>query len=537
MTRLFVGNLPPKATEEQLANEFSAYGVVSSVDIKVKETANNLSSKFAFISIEIEDSLVQQCIREFKEMPFHGHYLTVSVAKESFLDKLKREREEAAKEEFAKKLPKKVEKQEESEEFIVRKNAFADEMKQQQNLPDDEDNFLVKKRGQGAKIVNGMLKIYGDPGFVRSEGENSTKKSAEKDPKALMSEKKRLESLERKKNAYREQKFAIKSALSNGQSAEKAKKIIFGDTETREKPMKLLDDDDDDDEVDFSVRQQFQGESGQKLLKLQSKFQDDKRFALSEDFREDDDEVAGKVVDEFEDEKKKQLEILEGVVGRPLAEKPKKTFQTMLRYDPTKKDHEKYVKKEEDLEHNKGKNVKKTEAPVQVSSEKFYKVNTTSIEQSLKNGGEGFSLLKMLGRDAEPVEEADEEDLYETTASSSNLPPGKRFKYDSSDDEKSAKKKKTPAKIPKDTSGSKTGGKKNKRGLFRESFFIQSGDARLEEGGSFFQSLATSAGESFPEKRQQLKQIVSRKIRKNKLKGIANFVRKKDFKGKAKKIK
>lgn len=526
-----MGNLPPKTTEGDLSKEFSAYGVVSSVDIKIKQNANNSSNKFAFVTMAIEDSLVQQCIQEFREMPFHGHYLTVSVAKESFLEKLKREREEAANAEIESKRPKKTEEQEESEEFVVRTNAFKAEM-QDKTPVDDEETFLVKKRGQGARMVNGKLKILGDPEYVPND-DKSKEKPTERDSRSLQSEQKRLESLNRKKTAYNQQKFAIKAALSNTQNAEKGKKIVFGDTEETIKPMKLLDDDDDDEEVDFSIRQQFQGQSGQKLLNLQSKFQGDRRFALSEDFKEDGEteEVTEVASGEFDDEKKKQLEILEGVVGHSLASaKPKQTFQAMLRYDPTKKGHEKYLRKENEEEVERKKEaVRKEEPPVKVSSEKFYRINTSGIEESLKNGNEGFSLLKMLGRDSDPVESSQE--IYETTSLPSKASSGKRFKYDSSDEEDGKKK---TAKVPATPSSSKTSGKKNKRGLFRESFFINTGDSRLQEGAAFFQSLEP-IGEQFQEKRQQLKQIVWRKIKKNQLKEKQKFPRKK-FIGKIKKI-
>ncbi|XP_055700318.1 probable RNA-binding protein CG14230 [Phlebotomus papatasi] len=533
MTRLFVGNLPPKTTEGDLSKEFSAYGVVSSVDIKIKQNANNSSNKFAFVTMVIEESLVQQCIQEFREMPFHGHYLTVSVAKESFLEKLKREREEAANAEVESKRPKKAEDQEESEEFVVRKNAFKSEM-QDKPAVDDEETFLVKKRGQGARMINGKLKILGDPEYVPND-DSLKEKPTERDSRSLQSEQKRLESLNRKKTAYNQQKFAIKAALSNTQNAEKGKKIVFGDTEETIKPMKLLDDDDDDEEVDFSIKQQFQGQSGQKLLNLQAKFQGDRRFALSEDFKEDGEaeDVTEKIPGEFDDEKKKQLEILEGVVGHSLAStKPKQTFQTMLRYDPTKKGHEKYLRKENDEEGERKKEVmRKEEPPVKVSSEKFYRINTSGIGESLKSGNEGFSLLKMLGRDSDPAE-SNHQETYVTTSLPSKASSGKRFKYDSSDEEDGKKK---AAKVPATASSSKTSGKKNKRGLFRESFFINTGDSRLQEGAAFFQALEP-IGEQFQEKRQQLKQIVWRKIKKNQLKDKQKFPRKKFINGKIKKI-
>ncbi|GAB0091634.1 hypothetical protein DMENIID0001_064900 [Sergentomyia squamirostris] len=530
-TRLFVGNLPPKATEDALKKEFSAYGVVSDVDIKEKQNANNSSNKFAFVTLEIDTDLIHQCIQEFREMPFHGHYLTVSVAKESFLEKLKREREEAAYAEESKKRPKIEEKQEESEEFVVRKNIHAHEMKQN-IVEDDEETFLVKKRGQGAQIVNGKLKIFGDPGYSLSvSGQSAQEESEQKDPKALESEKKRLESLNQKKDAYKQKKFMIKAALSNS-SAECGKRTIFED---KPKSTNLFENDDyDDDNVDFSVRQQFQGDSGQKLLNLQTKFKGDKRFALSEDFKEDNvGEDVNQSMDEFEDERKKQLEILESVVGRSLtSSKPKQIFQTIQRYDPTKKGHEKFLKKDEEIV-SKKESVTMQEPPVQVSSEKFYSINMEKIAGGMGSTGEGFSLLKMMGRDEDEILPPEEDNTYAVKTPDRKISSGKTFKYDSSDDESNTGKKKASSKAPTVMTNGKISGKKNKRGLFTESFFIQAGDLRLQDGAAFFHGLEM-AGEEFQEKRQQLKQIVRTKIRKNQLK-TKRFVQKKRFNGKSKK--
>eukprot|EP00003_Mantamonas_plastica_P016815 TRINITY_DN2807_c0_g1_i1.p1 TRINITY_DN2807_c0_g1~~TRINITY_DN2807_c0_g1_i1.p1 ORF type:complete len:509 (-),score=203.41 TRINITY_DN2807_c0_g1_i1:26-1552(-) len=46
----------------------------------------------------------------------------------------------------------------------------------------------------------------------------------------------------------------------------------------------LFNDDDDDDQDDFRIREQFQGEKGEKLLRLQRRFGGDSRFQLDERF-------------------------------------------------------------------------------------------------------------------------------------------------------------------------------------------------------------------------------------------------------------
>lgn len=78
--------------------KFSFAGKVDRVEIKHKKSpdSDQVQSTFAFITIAIDDRGLGQCLQEFKEQQFRGRYLQVTVARENFLEKLKREREEAA---------------------------------------------------------------------------------------------------------------------------------------------------------------------------------------------------------------------------------------------------------------------------------------------------------------------------------------------------------------------------------------------------------------------------------------------------------
>lgn len=68
------------------------------IEIKQKKGADSdeVQNTFAFVTIGINDHALRQCLQEFKEQQFRGRYLQVTVARENFLEKLKREREEAA---------------------------------------------------------------------------------------------------------------------------------------------------------------------------------------------------------------------------------------------------------------------------------------------------------------------------------------------------------------------------------------------------------------------------------------------------------
>lgn len=89
-----------KTTNAQTYFQFDfILGPVRKVEVKQKKGTDSADtqSTFAFVTIEIDDRSVNQCLQEFKSQQFRGRYLQVTVARENFLEKLKREREEAAK--------------------------------------------------------------------------------------------------------------------------------------------------------------------------------------------------------------------------------------------------------------------------------------------------------------------------------------------------------------------------------------------------------------------------------------------------------
>lgn len=76
---------------------FCFIGPVNKVEIKQKKAADSdeVQNTFAFVTITIDEHALRQCLQEFKTQQFRGKYLQVTVARENFLEKLKREREEA----------------------------------------------------------------------------------------------------------------------------------------------------------------------------------------------------------------------------------------------------------------------------------------------------------------------------------------------------------------------------------------------------------------------------------------------------------
>lgn len=121
------------------------------------------------------------------------------------------------------------------------------------------------------------------------------------------------------------------------------KKIIFDEPTSEivpkasKKSKPLFDDDDaDDDEFDYSknfeVKKQYEGESGARLQKLQSRFQNDQRFKMNENFLDDNGDANGNEMEEVDepetdeklDERKWQYDMLESVMGKKLQPDTKK---------------------------------------------------------------------------------------------------------------------------------------------------------------------------------------------------------------------
>lgn len=130
-------------------------------------------------------------------------------------------------------------------------------------------------------------------------------------------------------------------AVKPKQKAKKSKsQASQNDESTSKKPSLFNDDEDDDDNAedyakDFQIKEQFFGEKGQKLMRLQSRFQGDSRFKMDSKFLEDSDnddmdedvkkrrtasktnETEGKEGETAEDDERRwQYNILESVMGK-----------------------------------------------------------------------------------------------------------------------------------------------------------------------------------------------------------------------------
>jgi len=77
--RLYVGNLPYSATEDQLTELFSRAGKVDSVRV-MRDVATGRARGFAFVEMSSDDE-AQKAISEFHEHQMEGRALVVNEAR------------------------------------------------------------------------------------------------------------------------------------------------------------------------------------------------------------------------------------------------------------------------------------------------------------------------------------------------------------------------------------------------------------------------------------------------------------------------
>ncbi|XP_015428680.1 PREDICTED: probable RNA-binding protein CG14230 [Dufourea novaeangliae] len=354
------------------------------------------------------------------------------------------------------------------------------------------------------------------------------------------SEKKRLESLKQKKETFRAKELAVQEALKNLDSKSNKNKIIFDENvdkllepkikeKTKKRKHNLFDDDADEKDNNESVWDISNFETTKKRHNIT--LGNDKRFKLDERFMDADYEPEKDSTTENNDEtdlqkeKKLQLDILENILGVPIQnisknkdvnKDPKFANKQMIRYDPTEDNHKEYeIVQKSEVGTKKVKKKKKPKdvtednmesTPIEVSKDVYFSVSD-SLSQSLKKEGQ-FSLLKAYGKEETNEKEEQEYSVTNIDPSKSkkfqfNFDTKNPFKYDSSDDENDNKEISTKKEQPRDYVSKET-----------NNFFFDNNDARFNEAVKFFSEQSMSP-DNFKNLRQELKQIVRLKIRRN----------------------
>ncbi|XP_060062959.1 nucleolar protein 8-like [Ylistrum balloti] len=335
---------------------------------------------------------------------------------------------------------------------------------------------------------------------------------------------------------------------SEEESAEESDEIIqsgvVDKTDNKEKKSLFEDSSSEDDDIDenaFENKPQFEGEAGSELMKLQMKFSSDSRFKLDQRFVESDEEQGDGEgnVEEVEDEKMRNLKVLQDVVGVQVAvvtdknDRMKKLFKDIstLQYDPSREDHKSFEiqpsadqKKSKDGKKNKSKKQKveeeeeEAEPLPEVSSEKFYEVSS-ALEDAFKKAGEtesklesgGFSLLAAFGSKQEDNDQVD--DMQAESTSPTQKWQG--FNFQNSDDDDMS----DDSNEEKELEGEEDS-KKEEKAVFvaksQDSFFFTEDDERIKEGVSSFcrQEDLEKIRERWQEKRPDLMKAYHNKYKR-----------------------
>ncbi|XP_020818660.1 probable RNA-binding protein CG14230 [Drosophila serrata] len=558
-TRFFLADLPSRTTEADLKGLFQDYGHVEHVDLKRKEQ-DGATKVIAFVTLQTDDP--DYCVNELNWQKLHGAKLRVSLAKESFLDRLKREREENQRREQGE--PEAWEQPVQSSQLLSQSNqnkrrVFGED----EEIGDDEiaPELLITKKRASHSMHNGRIVIQQEHDAKPLHIIEQHRKPAKQQPdtKVSKADQKRMESLNKMRQEHLQKKSAIQLALSVGGQA---KRIKFSDDEAEPAPAKktkrdLFADDEEGEENEQVILPQHKGKKGERLVEMQSKQSLDPRFRITSTFVDDDEENEAEHEEEeqpapVESERQWQMDILEKVVGHKITSangndgKPAKS-KKMLRFDPAKEDHQKMVRQKQ-LPPEKIKTVKNdaetvvgggggdASAPAPVSKAAFYMV-TDTLKESLNMRGEGFSLLDMFGK-APDEEVAKRQDQLEklgpekilvgkNSASASKLlglAAINPFSYDSSDSEDDGEKdaqgkeESQPQEVGNENQlPAKKKTKQKKPKIKMESFFIPKNDPRLKEAAKFFKSAKKEVDQAdYDQVRNRLKLLISNKIAKTK---------------------
>ncbi|XP_062139022.1 probable RNA-binding protein CG14230 [Drosophila sulfurigaster albostrigata] len=565
-TRFFLADLASRTTEQDLRSLFQDYGHVERVELKTKEqiidAGETVTKVIAFVTVQTDDA--HYCLNELNWQKLHGYKLKVSLAKESFLDRLKRERDEG---------------QQDGQQQTDAHNDYQSSSRllaqntqnkrrvfgEHEEINDDEVpiELLITKKRAANSMHNGKIVIQQEQDVkplhvIEQHKKPAKQKKANLDAKATIADQKRKESLNKMQQQHQQKKSAIQIALSS--EAGQAKRIKFSDAEEdddeeeqqkqkKQTKMDLFDDDDEEEEdAEGFQLPQHSGKKGERLVEMQSKQSLDPRFRITSNFVADDenDEDENEHEDEEQHEPQSgqevsernwQMGILEQVIGRKIdtsKSDPSKASKNkkMLRFDPAKEDHQKLLrtkpKKPEVVRQqstDEAVEESATNGTAPVSQSAFYVV-TDTLKESLKMRGEGFSLLDMFGSSHEEAaaERQDqleklghEKILVNSKANSSKLglQSANPFSYDSSDSEEDDEVTEEPATASKENEAPVVKQKQKKQQIQLESFFIPKNDVRLKEGAKFFKSSKPELeNENYDEVKKRLKLLITKKIAK-----------------------
>ncbi|XP_064489342.1 nucleolar protein 8-like [Ornithodoros turicata] len=90
--RLFVGNLASDVREEELREKFGKFGHVENVELRTKKDEMGMPFRtFAYLDVGLTQEKLVNCIKTYHNTVWKGNSIVVQVAKESYIEKIRRE--------------------------------------------------------------------------------------------------------------------------------------------------------------------------------------------------------------------------------------------------------------------------------------------------------------------------------------------------------------------------------------------------------------------------------------------------------------
>ncbi len=499
--RFYVGNLFPEVKEADLKKLFAKHGSVDKVEIKTKtDIDGNVMTTFAFVTVgQMPEHGVAECIKQFNNLKWKKHTIKVQQAQESFLSRLQKEREEAAKK--AKKI----------------------ENEQVKSYSDNTANLAKNKR------------VYESD----SDHEDAPTKHVQREkpsPKKL-----KVKSPERstkRKSSAGANKIISFSDDENGEEA--APKVQDHQNRLSIVPKKRVyyssSDDDSDDGETSKTRAKSSAEVMSKLESFNSGFWKD-------DDVEDENRRFGQPrrSENSSKDRDKNLRILDSMFGDgaknanliPVGEKPVKPknqeleeeekeeapkpaeqLELMQRYDPSRQDHEKFVKpsKKQKLEDTNEANDKPVENKFWMSSVFSKDLEQKKEETTASTPKPSFSLLSTFGTD-------DKDDLEDQDGKGEAVAENEKSSnpfLDHSDTEEYGQVEKAKSTVISDFAHKLKEKVVESSEVESEPFFLPRGDRRLNVESKEFLTRTETMDElraNFDKRRPELALIMKKKLK------------------------
>jgi len=379
LKRLYVGNIFTGVTEDDIEKRLNKFGSVSKIEVKCKRNIDGeVTETFAFVDLSSTEDGLAHCISKLNNTKWKGNVLKVQQAKESFMERLARERKERDNETGAKSstIPESVtdnieDKNKTKRDFTEEREDFKGfgDRKKSDSKYDPMSMFKAKLVGDESTVAQGENENPEDVGEVKDGlivfGEDNEAKdglfnvgkmkvnkvyhssSEEEDErktetKENNSVKKSLK--EDKKSAEFKQKMTERFLQKQKEALEsKNKENVLKKNEKETKSNSRYYSDSDDESADESSK------TGKEVLKKVQSFagevwkdSDDESEQVKHIENDDEDEDESDYDEEESSEAESEEEEEESVPKPP----DEMGNQTMIRYDPTSMDQDKFLLKD-----------------------------------------------------------------------------------------------------------------------------------------------------------------------------------------------